>query len=198
MDAYMGMITAVGFSFAPQGWFTCSGQQLSISQNTALFSLLGTVYGGNGTTTFALPNLNGRAAIGTGQLPGGGNYQLGQVAGTESVTLNQSQLPLHTHTATFAGTGSTLKASSTDFATTVYPVANAVFARAVDVAPTPTSKPAIYAPAGTAVDTALAGLNVAGTVTVAPAGGSTPVSILNPYVALTMIICAQGIYPTRP
>src|SRR5215510_8922011 len=100
MDAFIGMIVMFGGNFAPRGWAFCNGQLLSIAQNTALFSILGTTYGGNGQTTFALPNLQGRVAIHPGQSPGTSNYVLGESAGTESVTLTTNQMPMHTHAAT--------------------------------------------------------------------------------------------------
>jgi microcystin-dependent protein len=198
MEVYIGSILTVAFSFAPEGFATCNGQITSIAQNTALFSLLGTTYGGNGQSTFALPNLAGQRSVGTGQSPAGSNYVIGQTGGTESVTLTQSQLPTHTHAATFANTGSSLMASSTAHGATVAPVANAVLGRGVDIATNPVAHPAIYAPAGSMTDTALAGLNVAGAVTVGSAGNSDAVSVLAPYLALTMIIALQGIYPSRP
>jgi len=197
MEPFIGQIMAVGFNYAPRGWAMCSGQLLPIAQYSAVFSLLGTSFGGNGTTNFGLPNLNGRMAVGTGQSAGTSNYVLGQSSGTESVTLSQSQMPAHIHAATFTGTGSTFKACSTLKATSNTPTANAVLARSTDVATTPTSAPAIYAPAGSTADMALAGLNVAGTVTVTPTGGSSPVPILSPYLALTMIIALEGIFPSR-
>lgn len=100
MEGYIAQIILFAGTFAPRGWAFCQGQILSISQNTALFSLLGTTYGGNGQTTFALPDLRGRAPIGTGQGPGLSSISLGQMAGTENVTLLITQLPAHTHTVT--------------------------------------------------------------------------------------------------
>ncbi|RYY14457.1 MAG: phage tail protein, partial [Cytophagaceae bacterium] len=101
MDSpYLGEIRSIAFGFAPKGWALCNGQLLAVNQNQALFSLLGTTYGGNGQTTFALPNLQGRVPVGTGQLPGGTTYTLGMMAGTESVSLQQGQLPPHTHAVT--------------------------------------------------------------------------------------------------
>src|SRR5215217_7886099 len=97
-EPFIGQITQVGFTFAPRGWALCNGQILSIAQNTALFSLLGTTYGGNGQTTFALPDLRGRAPIGPGQGPGLSPRSLGEQSGTENVTLLQSQMPAHNHT----------------------------------------------------------------------------------------------------
>src|SRR5262245_2996958 len=94
---YIGEIRMVGFNFAPLGWALCNGQLLAISQNTALFSLLGTTYGGNGQTTFALPDLRGRIPIHQGQGPGLSNRVLGEVGGQESVALTSQQMPAHTH-----------------------------------------------------------------------------------------------------
>jgi microcystin-dependent protein len=97
MEPFLGQIQLFGFGWAPQGWATCDGQLLSISSNTALFSLLGTTYGGDGRTTFALPDLRGRVPLHQGQGPGLSGYDLGEVLGVESVTLNSNQMPQHTH-----------------------------------------------------------------------------------------------------
>src|SRR5512132_2194680 len=99
-DPFIAEIRLFAGNFAPRGWATCDGQLLSIAQNTALFSLLGTTYGGNGQTNFALPDLRGRAAIHQGQGPGLSQYVLGEVGGLENVTLITTQIPAHTHTAT--------------------------------------------------------------------------------------------------
>jgi microcystin-dependent protein len=96
-DPFIGETRLVGFNFAPQGWALCDGQLLSISQNTALFSLLGTTYGGNGQTTFALPDLSSRVPVHQGQGPGLSNYVPGEQGGSENVTLNVSQLPAYSH-----------------------------------------------------------------------------------------------------
>jgi microcystin-dependent protein len=100
---FLGQLMPVAFNFAPQGWALCNGQLLSIAQNTALFSLLGTNFGGDGRTTFGLPNLQGSVAIGAGQGPGLSNYNVGQTGGSASVTLQLSQLASHTHGATALG-----------------------------------------------------------------------------------------------
>jgi microcystin-dependent protein len=97
-DPFLAEIRIFPYNFAPRGWAFCSGQILPIAQNTALFSLLGTTYGGNGQTTFALPNLQDRVAVGFGQGPGLSQYDLGEMGGTETVTLTSQQLPPHTHT----------------------------------------------------------------------------------------------------
>ena len=99
MESFVGEILLVGFNFAPKGYSMCNGQLLSISQNTALFSLLGTTYGGDGQSTFALPNLQSRVPIHMGQGAGLSPYALGQVGGVESVTLTSAQMPRHNHTA---------------------------------------------------------------------------------------------------
>ena len=99
-EPYIGEIRPVGFNFCPRGWVPAHGQLLAISQNTALFSLYGTMYGGDGRTTFALPDLRGRAAISEGTGPGLSTYRMGQRGGAETVTLNTMQMPSHTHSAT--------------------------------------------------------------------------------------------------
>ncbi|MBB6403527.1 phage tail protein [Arthrobacter sp. AZCC_0090] len=106
-EPFIGEIRLVGFNFAPNGWALCNGQQLSIAQNTALFSLLGTMYGGDGMTNFALPDLRGRAALHNGQGPGLSSYYQGQVAGSETTTLITSNLPPHTHPGMIASTTET-------------------------------------------------------------------------------------------
>jgi microcystin-dependent protein len=107
-DPFIGQIDIVGFNFAPSGWAVCDGSLQAIDQNTALFNLIGTTYGGDGQSTFALPDLRGRMAIGAGQGPGLQSYSVGQMGGEEQVTLNLSQLPLHSH----AAIGTTARASA--------------------------------------------------------------------------------------
>src|SRR6185295_12464655 len=96
-EPFIGMIVMFAGNFAPRNWAFCNGQLLSIAQNTALFSILGTTYGGDGRTTFALPDLRGRVPIHPGQGPGTSNYSLGQQGGVENVTVTQNQLPAHSH-----------------------------------------------------------------------------------------------------
>ena len=100
MEPFLGQIVLFGGTFAPRGWAKCEGQLLAISQNTALFSILGTIYGGDGRTTFALPDLRGRAPIGEGRGPGLRDYSLGQKGGVETVTLNVTEIPSHNHAVT--------------------------------------------------------------------------------------------------
>jgi microcystin-dependent protein len=102
-EPFLGQITLYPYTFAPYGWMDCAGQTLSIQQYAALFSLIGTYYGGNGTSTFQLPNLQGAVAVGQGQLPGGGDYVIGETGGESNVTITQSTMPLHRHTANSDG-----------------------------------------------------------------------------------------------
>lgn len=191
-EPYIGSIQIFGFNFAPRGYAACNGQILGIAQNTALFALLGTTYGGNGQTTFQLPDLRSRVPIHMGQGPGLSNYVIGEVAGTESVTITTPQMPMHTHG--FSTTGSGLNAVKIK-ATAQTPLAGSLLARANDGSTT-ASQPLVYVPAGTAGETvALGGLTVAGTI--APAGGSQPVPIMQPYLALNFCIALTGIFPSR-
>ena len=193
-SVYLSQIIPFGCNFAPRGLAFCNGQTLAISQNSALFALLGTTYGGNGTTTFNLPNLQSRVTVHFGTGPGLSSYQLGQSSGTETVSLSSGQLPAHTHTATFDGTSSTLSASAVK-ATAQIAAAGSLLGKSIDNAGTTT--PLIYSPAGSATVAALGGLNVAGTVTVNPAGSSQPVPIIQPYLAINFCIALQGVFPSR-
>ena len=187
---YVGQIFTVAFNFAPRNTALCNGQTLSISQNAALFSILGTTYGGNGVSTFQLPNLQSRHMVHWGQGPGLSNYVLGQIAGVENVTLNTNNLPSHTHTLTGALNASGLQPD----ASTEVPVAGSVLGHAVDVSGnTPKAKPAIYCPAGTTANIALGGLNASAGLT----GSGLPLEILSPYLAISMAISLFGVFPSR-
>jgi microcystin-dependent protein len=180
-DVYLGTILMVGFNFAPQGWALCNGQLLSIAQNTALFSLLGTTYGGNGTTNFALPDLQGRVPIHMGNGAGLSPYVIGQNGGVEGVTLLASQMPQHLHTV--ATPCSTANATATSPAS-AYPAVTVVDAGR-GVAPTPS-----YASAPTAGQ-AMAPVNTS------LVGGNLPHPNIQPYLTVNFIIALQGIFPTR-
>ena len=167
---FIGEIRLFPYNFAPRGWAFCNGQILPIAQNTALFSLLGTTYGGNGQTTFALPDLRGRVANGSGQGPGLQNYSLGQVAGEESVTLLTTQLPAHTHPFT--------PPCNTDDPSAGSPKNNF---------PATVGNP-IYATTTNAT---------MGAGTTGGSGGSQPHDNLQPYLTLNYCIALQGIFPSR-
>lgn len=196
MEPFMGQIMQVGFSFAPRGWMTCMGQQIAISQNSALFSLLGTTFGGNGTQTFALPHAGGRTLVGTGQSPGvSAPYQLGQIGGSESTTLTQLNMPIHNHGATFTGALQALPVGRGELATeTAAPDAGSLLGTAYEAGGTTT--PTLYAPAGTAgTPVNLGGLT--GSCQVAAAGGSQAFGITSPYLAVLTVIATQGGFPSR-
>lgn len=185
MDSpFLGTIIAVGFNFAPRGWALCSGQLLPISQNSALFALLGTTYGGDGKTTFGLPDLRGRVAVGMGQSPGSGNVTFGENSGTENVILQIPNLPAHTHPVT-----SKMSVSDTP-ATLPQATAGNSLAAIIDVNSDPSK--------GYTTEAPNVELN-AGTInsTIGITGGSSPFSIMQPYLGLNYIIATQGIFPSR-
>jgi microcystin-dependent protein len=185
MDPFIGEIRIFGGNFAPRGWMFCQGQLLSIAQNTALFSLLGTTYGGNGQTTFALPDLRGRVPIGWGQGPGLQNYDIGQQAGVEVTTLAVNQLPPHTHTFNIG----TLAIAAASTPGNKQSPANAVpAAEAIGVTAT-------YSTANP--DISMSPNALTGAPTLASTGGGQPVSVMQPYLALTYIIAIIGIFPSR-
>jgi microcystin-dependent protein len=171
MNPYLGEIRIFGGSFAPKGWALCDGQLLSISSNTALFSILGTTYGGDGRTTFALPNLQSRVPVHWGQGPGLSTYTIGHAAGVENVTLNQQQMPQHNHTmGTLSAPGTTNRPNTQLLAQ-------------------PTSGN-LYGPApsdGSALNQAAISMT----------GGNQPHANLEPYLVMNFIIAVQGIFPSR-
>ncbi len=192
-QVYLGQIVQGGWNFAPRGFHVCDGSLLAISQYTAVFSLLGTQFGGNGTSTFGLPDFRGRVAVGTGNGPGLTPYVIGQSTGTESVAVTVSNMPSHTHTATFAST-STLSVSGAK-ANAQVPPSNGtdMLAKSTEA----TTTPFIYGPTTTTGTITLGGLNVAGTVTNGMTGGSVPLPILQPLLAVTVVIALEGIFPSR-
>jgi microcystin-dependent protein len=172
-EPFLGQVQPFGFSFPPRGWALCDGQILPISQNTALFSLLGTTYGGNGTNTFALPDLRSRVPMHFGA-----GYIEGQIGGEEAVTLNLAELPAHSHS--FSGTSSPADGKR--------PVAGSALAQSTTAAGASPGD-AFYAPAGTTV-----ALNA---TTVGALGGSQPHNNLQPYLVINWCIAVQGIFPAR-
>ncbi len=166
-EPFLGEIRPFAFNFPPRGWALCNGQILPINQNQALFSLLGTTYGGNGTTTFALPNLNARTAIGEGQGFGLADHFLGETGGQANVTLIPNNLPPHTHGVTTAATSTTNSP--------------------VNALPGPSGHQ-IYDPA---VNSALA------PAAISSAGGSQPHENMQPTLSINYSIALSGIYPSR-
>ena len=171
---FVGEIRIVGFNFAPRGWAFCDGQLLPISQNTALFSLLGTMYGGNGTSTFALPNFQGCAPVGIGQGPGLSDYVQGQTGGVTAVTLLQTQMPAHTHLAEGpAKGGNQISPAGNDWAEGGVTRGQKVYAQAP----------------GTLQQLAVTALG--------QAGSSLPHNNIPPVLVANFVIALQGIYPPR-
>jgi microcystin-dependent protein len=186
MEAFMALIASFGFNYAPYGWMLCNGQQLSVAQNSALFALLGTMYGGNGSSNFNLPDLRGRAMIGMGQGPGLSDHIQGinGAGGTE----NSSALVAHTHAATLSNASATVKVNNT-----------------LGSGGTPTDRANVLASSATALYNAAApnvtlnigGGAVTGTVAVNPAGTVPSFSIMQPYLPINFSIATQGIFPSR-
>lgn len=205
-EPLVGQIQAFGFSYAPQDWNLCLGQLLQVSQNAALFSLLANRYGGDGQSTFALPDLRGRTAIGMGQGPGLSNHLLAAKGGAETATLTQANLATHTHIATVAsgtkiGITGTLSASdSTSVNYSQAPTPNAVLGAGTTSGG---DTVAIYAPAGTTANVPLAGISISGSlgvgsITNSNTGGGMPFSILPPFLVLNFSIAISGVYPVNP
>lgn len=178
-EAFLGEIRMFAGNFPPRGWLLCNGQTMSIQQNTALFSLLGTTYGGNGTSTFALPDYRGRVPVHQGQGPGLAAISLGEMGGTEHEVLIGNQIPSHTH---LVGASTGAPPSS---ATTGYDVT----AGTAYVPGSTGAKPRLYGPAGSA--TAMSANAIA------PTGNNVAHNNMAPFQALTFIIATQGIYPSR-
>lgn len=195
MEPYLASLLLFAGNFAIRGYAFCWNQIISIAQNSALFSLVGTTYGGNGQTTFALPDLRGRAPIGTGNAPGLGNYDLGQMAGTTSTTITINNMPTHIHTVSGAGLTS-IPAASTAAGTTNTPGATLVPAVPPNVGSGPNATQ-IKAYAVADNTATLAPGTVGGSTTTGPAGGTQPFSIQNPYTAMTWLIATEGVFPSR-
>ncbi|WP_110690927.1 phage tail protein [Salinicola endophyticus] len=191
-QSYIGAISGWAPPFAPRNWAFCQGQLLPINQYQALFAVIGTIYGGNGQSNFALPNLQGRVPIGEGQSPGTSTYQLGQGGGQETVTLTQLHMPAHNHAATVSASAS-LPASSAA-ATTATPTADTVLASATGALGRESVDVKIYAPTPGSVSLPL---STTASVTVGNAGGSQPFYILQPFTVINYIICLQGMFPPR-
>jgi len=187
-DTFVGQILLLPSNFPPKGFAFCWGQLLPISQNTALFSLLGTMYGGDGKSTFALPDLRGRVALSFGQGPGLSTYTQGQSGGTETITLVAAQLPSHTHALTNGLTATARGKNGTANQRT--PAGNVPAVEASQVTATyRNTAPDANAAAGAVV--------LGGSVTAAAAGGSQPHDNRQPYLTLNFCIALQGIFPAR-
>lgn len=179
LEAYIGDISIVAFDFAPKNWATCSGQLLPIAQNQALFSILGTTYGGNGTTNFQLPNFQGKTPVHVGQ-GFGQHFSLGQTGGEYAHTLTNSEMPAHQHLVSNAGV---VKAKTGPLADQTSPVNNYFATNAAE------TKRFTAVP-----DTTMGTIS---SLTTATAGSSIPHENMQPYLVLNFVICLYGMFPSR-
>lgn len=171
-DPFVAEIRIFGFNFAPRGWAMCDGQLLPVSQNTALFSLLGTTYGGDGRTTFALPNLQARAPMQPGQGPGLSHHDLGESGGNESVTLVESEIPSHSHSLS----------------------GKAQFGNA----PSPSERAFARPYGGGSLYSDSSGMTQMSSQALAPAGGDLPHNNMQPFLTMNFCMAMQGVFPSRP
>jgi microcystin-dependent protein len=171
-EPFVGQIIMAGFNFAPRGYATCDGQLLSIAQNTALFSLLGTTFGGDGRVTFGLPDLRGRVPVHQGQGPGLTNRTMGEVSGSETVTLISTQMPMHNHLVSVTNVAGALPTSNGNF-----------------LATSGDTNVPIYRPTsdGSTLNPQSIGL----------AGGNQPHNNMQPYLVINFCIAMEGIFPSR-
>lgn len=177
-DQFVAEIRIFPFNFAPTGWAFCNGQLLPVSQNTALFSIIGTFYGGNGTSTFALPDLQGDVPMQTGQGQGLSLRQLGERSGVESVTLLQSEIPAHTHAMMARGAAGTTTDPQGASPANMSWVAGAAFGAVRGYSTQPP--------------------NTQMSATLAIAGGGLPHTNMQPYLTLNFCIALQGVFPPHP
>jgi microcystin-dependent protein len=176
MEGTIGEIRMFAGTFAPRTWAFCNGQLISIATNTALFSILGTTYGGNGQTTFALPDFQGRVAVGTGTGPGLPNVQLGEKSGTNTATLTTANMPAHNHQVV----GNIFVQAASDGALSTDPTNKLV-------------GPGEFYASNDPVNMAPTAINLPTTI----AGNSQPFSIMQPYLGMNYVICMFGIFPSR-
>ena len=180
MEGVIGYVTMFAGNFAPKSWAFCNGQTINIASNTALFSILGTTYGGNGTTTFQLPNTQGRTVVGAGTGPGLSTYNLGQAAGTTSVTLTTQQMPAHVHPVSVTAQNISTESVEADSSL----ASGNVYARESNISPYDSNPSA-------------AGGTFPATLTMTNQGGNQPIGIQRPMLGLNYIICQYGVFPAR-
>jgi microcystin-dependent protein len=186
MNPFLSMIMLWPCNFAPAGWSLCAGQLLAISQNAALFSLIGTYYGGDGVSTFGLPDFRGRIPVGAGSGPGRSAYTLGQAGGIETVSLTIANLPAHTHPMSITVSASNLAA------TVVAPVAGS------NTLAAPYDPVALNGVNGYTSGNPTVPLNVGPNGPTGATGNNQPITVVQPYLAVNYCIALQGIFPSRP
>lgn len=194
MEVFMGTIQPFAFNFAPSGWALCNGQTLSISQYQALFSLLGVYYGGNGTTNFMLPNLQGRLPVGQGNGLNLTPRVIGTVAGTENVTPTLNNLPTHTHTLAGVTAATTLQLANPASNPVNTPTATNSF---IGTSGTGPGSAAIYSDQIGASPVPLKGVTTTVNGTISPAGNGVPMEIMNPFLVVNFSVALNGLFPSR-
>lgn len=189
-DPFIGQIVMFAGNFAPRNWAFCDGQLLAISSNSALFSILGTTYGGDGRTTFALPDLRGRVSIHPGSGPGLSTYRLGERSGVENVTLNINQIPSHNHQATATATSTATMRAESRTGNSADPSGNML-------ASGPNNFRRNVASEDVAMDAAMVTVETAVTPQILNNGGSQSHTNVQPYLGVNYIIALFGIFPSR-
>lgn len=180
MEGVIGYVTMFAGNFAPKSWAFCNGQTINIASNTALFSILGTTYGGNGTTTFQLPNTQGRTVVGAGSGPGLSTYNLGQAAGTNSVTITTQQMPAHVHPVSVTAQNNCMMGSDAS----VSAANGSTYARDAVNMPYDSNPGA-------------SGGTFPATLSMTNQGNNQPMGIQRPMLGLNYIICQYGVFPAR-
>src|SRR3990167_3709729 len=194
MEVFIGTIQSFAFNFAPRDWALCNGQTLSISQYQALYALIGVTYGGDGQNTFLLPNLQGRLPLGQGSGPGLTPRVIGTISGTEAVTATLTNLPNHTHALAAITAATTVELANPASNPVSAPTATNSFLGTSGGGP---GTATIYSDKLGASPVPLKGVNTTVSGTVSPAGGGTPMAIMNPFLAINFSIALQGIFPSR-
>lgn len=199
MEEFIAIIKIFAGNFAPRGFAYCQGQLIGLNTNTALFSLIGTTYGGNGETNFALPDLRGRMPIGIGQGPGLSNFVLGQKAGAENVTLTTAQMPQHNHPLTGVTSNSTQAGTAVAANGDAITPTNNYLALSPKIGsgPNATQLKTYATAAPSPVKLGGGAITTTTNATIGLAGSGQSFSIMQPYLAINYIICLEGIYPSR-
>lgn len=194
MEVFIGTIQSFAFNFAPMNWALCNGQTLSIAQNQTLFALIGTTYGGDGQNTFMLPNLQGRLPMGQGNGLGLTPRAIGTVSGSENVSATLNNLPNHTHTLTGITAATTVQLANPASNPVSTPTATNSF---IGTSGTGPGSATIYSDQQGASPVLLQGVTTTVSGSVSAAGGSQPMAIMNPFLAINFSIALQGFFPSR-
>ncbi|WP_024619661.1 phage tail protein [Pseudomonas kilonensis] len=194
MEVFIGTIQSFAFNFAPRDWALCNGQTLSLSQYQTLFALIGVTYGGNGQTTFMLPNLQGRLPLGQGNGLGLTPRVIGEISGTENVSATLNNLPNHTHTLTGITASTTLQLANPASNPVNTPTATNSF---IGTSGTGPGSAAIYSDQIGASPVPLQGVTTAVSGSVSATGNSMPMAVMNPFLAINFSIALQGYFPSR-